>query len=94
MMYKRLAVSKFKMTSIMTLSKYFNLRLQNSSLVFSNTILFFFVIDTHYEKLLITPLGYFKFFRPPHCLQQTHENKTIATTYSRNPPCKIFLRKF
>jgi hypothetical protein len=42
MMYKRLAVSKFKMTSIMTLSKYFNLRLQNSSLVFSNTILFFF----------------------------------------------------
>jgi hypothetical protein len=35
--------------------------------------------DTHYEKQLITPLGYFKFFRPPHCLQQTHENETIAT---------------
>jgi hypothetical protein len=50
--------------------------------------------DTHYEKLLITPLGYLKFFRPPHCLQQTHENQTIVTIYSRNLPCKIFLRKF
>jgi hypothetical protein len=83
------------MTSIMTLSKYFNLRLQNSSLLFSNTILFLFlIIDTHYEKQLVTPLGYFKFFRPPLYLQQTHENEIIATTHSRNLPCKIFLRKF
>jgi hypothetical protein len=37
------------------------------TLFFSNTILFLFVIDTHYEKQLITPLGFVKFFRPPHC---------------------------
>jgi hypothetical protein len=67
---------------------------KNINLFFSNTILFVFVIDTHYEKQLITPLGYFKFVRPPHCLQQTRENETIATIHSRNPPCKIFLRKF
>jgi hypothetical protein len=54
----------------------------------------FFSLDTHYEKQLITPLGYFKFFRPPHCLQQTRENETIATIYSRNLPCKIFFFKF
>jgi hypothetical protein len=42
--------------------------------IFSNMILFFFVVDTHYEKQFITPLGYFKFFRPPRCLQETHEN--------------------
>jgi hypothetical protein len=53
----------------------------NVYLFFSNTILFVFVIDTHYEKQLITSLGYFKFFHPPHCLQQTHENQTIATIY-------------
>jgi hypothetical protein len=62
-------------------------------LFFSNTILFLFVIDTHYEKQLITPLGYCKFFHPPHFLQ-THENKTIVTIYSRNLPCKMFLRNF
>jgi hypothetical protein len=39
----------------------------NSYLFFSNTILFLFVIDTHYEKQPITPLGFVKFFRPPHC---------------------------
>jgi hypothetical protein len=60
-------------------------------LFFSNTILFLFVIDTHHEKQLITLLGYFKFFRRPHCFQQTRENETIATICSRNLPCKIFL---
>jgi hypothetical protein len=49
-------------------------------LFFSNTIFFLFVIDTYYENNLISPVGYFKFFRPPHYLQQTHENQTIATT--------------
>jgi hypothetical protein len=53
--------------------------IMHNSLFFRNTILFLFVIDTHYEKQLITLLGYFKFFRPPHCLQQTHENETIVT---------------
>jgi hypothetical protein len=37
------------------------------SLFFSNTILFLFVIDTHCEKQLISPLGFVKFFRTPHC---------------------------
>jgi hypothetical protein len=36
-------------------------------LFFSNTILFLFVIDTDCEKQLISPLGFVKFFRPPHC---------------------------
>jgi hypothetical protein len=45
--------------------------------------LFLFVIDTHtLKKQLITPLGYFKFFRPPHCLQQTNENETVVTRYT------------
>jgi hypothetical protein len=57
------------------------------SLFFSNTILFLFAIDTDCEKQLISPLGFVKFFRPPHCWQQTHENETIATTYLRNLPC-------
>jgi hypothetical protein len=52
------------------------------------------MIHTHYEKQLITPLGYFKFFRPPHCLQQTNENETVVTIYSRNLPYKMFLRKY
>jgi hypothetical protein len=36
-----------------------NLRIKKIYLFFSNTILFLFVIDTQYEKQLITPLGYF-----------------------------------
>jgi hypothetical protein len=44
-----------------------NLKRNKYNLFFSNTILFLFVIDTHYEKQLITPLGFVKFFRPPHC---------------------------
>jgi hypothetical protein len=56
-------------------------------LFFSNPILFLFVIHTDCEKQLISPLGFVKFFHPAHCWQQTHENETIATTYSRNLPC-------
>jgi hypothetical protein len=40
-----------------------------------NTVLFLLVKDKHYEKL--------KFFRPPHCLQRTHENQTIVTIYTQ-----------
>jgi hypothetical protein len=36
-------------------------------LLFSNAILLIFVIDTDCEKQLISPLGFVKFFRPPHC---------------------------
>jgi hypothetical protein len=36
-------------------------------LIFSNTILFLFVIDTHIMKN-----------NPAHCIQQTHENKTTV----------------
>jgi hypothetical protein len=42
-------------------------RIGNMYLFFSNTILFLFVIDTDCEKQLISPLGFVKFFRPPHC---------------------------
>jgi hypothetical protein len=66
---------------------YFNRPNNLEDLFFSNTILFLFVIDTDSEKQLISPLGFVKFFCPPHCWQQTHENETIATTYSRNLPC-------
>jgi hypothetical protein len=66
---------------------YFLLAARFIYLFFSNPILFLFVIDTDCEKQLISPLKFVNFFRPPHCWQQTHENETIATTYSRNLPC-------